>query len=43
MRVQLQQGHLLCTTCLQEDGVARGVEAFHKHLPIEALRGEKVR
>lgn len=27
---------------LQEDGVANGVEAFHKHLPIEALRGEKV-
>ena len=27
---------------LQEDGVANGVEAFHKHLPIEALRGGKV-
>lgn len=26
----------------QEDGVAAGVDAFHRHLPIEALRGEKV-
>jgi len=26
----------------EEDGVARGVEAFHKHLPIQALRGERV-
>ena len=26
----------------QEDGAARGLEAFHKQLPLAALRGERV-
>lgn len=26
----------------EEDGAARGCEVFHQHLPVQALRGEKV-
>ena len=30
------------TRASQEDGAARGMEAFHKQLPLAALRGERV-
>ena len=32
----------LATVVAQEDGAARGLEAFHKQLPLAALRGERV-
>ena len=33
----------MATQLAEEDGAARGMAVFHKHLPIQALRGGKVR